>query len=99
LIHEHPAAHGASVLHADLYRLRDTSEPGDRDRSLAVLEAEVVRLGLRDRRSEGAVVLVEWGEDAVEFLGGSPALVVALRAGVDGVRTATLSGPRAGGIV
>jgi tRNA threonylcarbamoyladenosine biosynthesis protein TsaE len=99
LVHEYAAAGGTSVLHADLYRLRDTGEPHDRARALATLEAEVARLGLRERRAEGAVVLVEWGEDAVGFLGGEPAFVVTLRTDADRTRTATLSGQRAGGIV
>jgi tRNA threonylcarbamoyladenosine biosynthesis protein TsaE len=99
LVHEYDAAAGTSVLHADLYRLRDTAEPPDRARALATLEAEVARLGLRERRAEGAVVLVEWAEDAAGFLGGDPAFVVSLQTGADGARTATLSGQRAGGIV
>jgi tRNA threonylcarbamoyladenosine biosynthesis protein TsaE len=99
LVHEYAAAGGTSVLHADLYRLRETAEPPDRARALAKLEAEVARLGLRERRAEGAIVLVEWGEDAVGFLGGGPAIVVALLTVADGTRTATLSGQRAGDIV
>jgi tRNA threonylcarbamoyladenosine biosynthesis protein TsaE len=73
------------VLHADLYRLRATPEG---------LAAEVRALGLRERRGDGAVVLVEWGEEAVDALGGSPALVVSLAVDPDGRRTATLSGPK-----
>ncbi len=99
ILHEYAAAGGTSVLHADLYRLRDTAEPPDRARSLAKLEAEVARLGLRERLGEGAVVLVEWGEDAVGFLGGAPAIAVALQLDDDGTRSAALSGPGAGGIV
>ena len=40
----------------DLYRLLDSPRG---------LEAEVAALGLRERRAEGAALLVEWGEDAV----------------------------------
>lgn len=98
LVHEYEAAGGLSVLHADLYRLRDTAEP-DRARSLAKLEAEVARLGLRARRGEGALVMVEWGEDAIDFLGGDPAIEVALQVDPDGTRSAAVSGHRAGGIV
>jgi len=96
LVHEYAAAHGLSVLHADLYRLRDTAEPPAGAAGLAV---EVARLGLRERRREGAVVLVEWGEDVAELLGGDPAIVVTLRVNADGTRTAALSGRRADGIV
>ena len=79
------------LLHADLYRLRGET-----------LGEETRRLGLRERRSEGCLLVVEWGMDALDALGGAPALVVALSHG--GVResepaaekrTATLSGPRA----
>jgi len=52
------------VIHADLYRLLG----GD-------LEAELAGLGLRDRRSAGAALLVEWGEDAFSPLGGDGLLV------------------------
>jgi tRNA threonylcarbamoyladenosine biosynthesis protein TsaE len=86
LVHEY-AGSRAPVVHADLYRLR-----GDG------LTAEVARLGLRERRREGAILLVEWGEDAVEALGGDPALVVALRLTEGAARVATLSGARAGDI-
>jgi tRNA threonylcarbamoyladenosine biosynthesis protein TsaE len=51
------------ILHADAYRLRD--------------ETEIVALGLRDARADGAVVLIEWGEPFLDALGGD-ALVVQL---------------------
>jgi tRNA threonylcarbamoyladenosine biosynthesis protein TsaE len=86
LVHEYEAAR-APLVHADLYRLR-----GER------LMHEVTRLGLRERRGEGAIVLVEWGEDAAPALG-EPSLVVSLAVGSDGARAAALSGPRAGDIV
>lgn len=79
------------LVHADLYRLR-----GGGEQALAV---EVARLGLRERRREGALVVVEWGEDAIEALGGRPELVVSLAISGDHVRTATLTGARAGDIV
>jgi tRNA threonylcarbamoyladenosine biosynthesis protein TsaE len=78
----------APLVHADLYRLRG---PG--------LDAEVARLGLRERRREGAILLVEWGEDAAGALGGEPSLVVSLAITGERERVATLSGPRADGIV
>lgn len=51
------------IAHADVYRLAD--------------EDELLALGLRERRGEGAIVVVEWGEPYVETLGGE-ALVVTL---------------------
>ena len=94
LLHEYAAASGARVLHADLYRLLDADDPA-RER----LAAEVARLGLRAQRGEGAIVLVEWGADALEMLGGAPALVIALALDAQGDRAARLSGLRAGDIV
>jgi tRNA threonylcarbamoyladenosine biosynthesis protein TsaE len=77
-----------SLLHADLYRLLG-----------AGLAAEVARLGLRERRSEGAMVVVEWGEEAVPYLGGAAELTVRLEgAGAQG-RTASVWGARLGDIV
>jgi tRNA threonylcarbamoyladenosine biosynthesis protein TsaE len=86
LVHEYATARGP-LLHADLYRLR-----GER------LVDEVARLGLRDRRTEGAILLVEWGEDAAASLG-EAALAVSLVVEGDGSRRAALSGPRSGDIV
>jgi len=74
-----------TLIHADLYRLLD---------SPAGLEIEVARLGLRERRSEGAIVLVEWGEAAVPFLGADAELVVHLRRR-DGVRDVRVVGTKA----
>lgn len=74
------------LLHADLYRL-------PKDGNLA---AEIGRLGLRERRSEGAHLLVEWAEGAEAFLGGNPDLLVTLSPpSTDPVaeRMATLDGP------
>lgn len=85
LVHEYAASRGL-VLHADLYRLLD---------SASGLDVEVARLGLRERRGDGAIVLVEWGEGAIEALGGDPALVVHLAISGTSARTARLTGPRA----
>ena len=53
-----------AIAHADLYRIED--------------EDEVAGLGLRERRGEGAVLIVEWGGAHAGALGGD-ALVVRLR--------------------
>jgi tRNA threonylcarbamoyladenosine biosynthesis protein TsaE len=82
LVHEYDSPRGL-VLHADLYRLRDTNVP---------LSTEVFRLGLRDMR-ERSLLLVEWGEGAEEALGGDATLTVALRPGeLSHQRVASLSG-------
>lgn len=49
------------ILHADAYRLRDATE--------------LLALGLREARADGAVVLVEWGEPFVDTLGGDAVIV------------------------
>ena len=89
LLQEYATPRG-ELLHADLYRLLD---------SAAGLDAEVERLGLRERRAEGAFVVVEWGDGAMRALGGDAALVVRLeihsgdqrRARIDGARAHALS--------
>jgi tRNA threonylcarbamoyladenosine biosynthesis protein TsaE len=83
LVRELTIPQGA-LLHADLYRLRGPK-----------LDLETRRLGLRERRSEGAILIVEWGDDALEALGGGPELIVELAIAGDNARTVTLSGPRA----
>ena len=66
------------VAHADLYRLVD---PG-----------ELSELGLRERRGEGAALLVEWGEPYLDALGGD-ALVLELAILPEGIgREARVSG-------
>jgi tRNA threonylcarbamoyladenosine biosynthesis protein TsaE len=90
LVHEY-ATSRVVLVHGDLYRLR-ADDPGR-------LPLEVARLGLRERRSEGALVIVEWGDDAVDALGGAPAVVVRLEITGAHERAATLSGLRAGDIV
>ncbi len=61
LVHEILAR--VPLAHADLYRL---NEPG-----------ELAELGLRERRGEGAALVVEWGEPYLDALGGD-ALVIDL---------------------
>ncbi len=59
LVQEYATPRG-TLLHADLYRLLDSAD----------LRREVERLGLRERRNEGCIVMVEWGRDAADWLGG-----------------------------
>jgi tRNA threonylcarbamoyladenosine biosynthesis protein TsaE len=89
LVHEYSTPR-APLVHADLYRLR-----GDPRR----FDTELARLGLRERRQQGAFVMVEWGEDAIAALGGDPVLVVSLAIRDDSERYATLSGAHADDIV
>ncbi len=91
LVNEYDTRRGP-VVHSDLYRVRERAA------------AEVARLGLRERRGEGAIVVVEWGEEAVAALGGDPALAVTLRAqaaapGEARGRAASIEGPRSGDTV
>ncbi len=83
IVQEYETARG-TLLHVDLYRLRD----GD-------MQAELSRLGLRERRAEGALVVVEWADD-YEALLGAVALGVSLRLEAASLgRRARLHGPRA----
>lgn len=87
LVQEYETPRGV-LLHADLYRLRDD----DRTKT----EREIRRLGLAERRADGAMVVVEWGEGYEKALGGDLSLVVTLTHTEDGpTRTATLLGPKA----
>lgn len=74
LVHEH--AGRLPIVHADVYRLKDASE--------------LHELGLRARRAEGALLVVEWGGSYVEALGGD-ALEVELREFPGGGRSALLN--------
>jgi tRNA threonylcarbamoyladenosine biosynthesis protein TsaE len=90
LVQEYETARGV-LLHVDLYRVRGEG-----------LRSELARLGLRERRRDGAILLVEWGADAVGALGGDPVVVVTLAVAPDGgasARVATLTGRRADDIV
>lgn len=89
LVNEYPCAIG-TLLHVDLYRVR-----GDE----STLAVELHRLGLRQRRLEGALLVVEWGEEAQAALGGSPALTVALAIAGEHERVAAIGGERASVIV
>ncbi len=86
LVQEYETPRGV-LLHADLYRLRDAAS---RETTLR----DVRRLGLAERRGEGAILVVEWSADLVDELGGDAALHVAL-AVVGAGRQARLEGPKA----
>jgi tRNA threonylcarbamoyladenosine biosynthesis protein TsaE len=87
LVHEYDTPRGL-LVHADLYRLRDEPER---------MEDELARLGLREQRAGGAVVLVEWGEGTEAMLGGDATLGVRLRtATAPTQREVTLDGVLAG---
>ena len=84
LVQEYPLA-GRTLLHADLYRLLEAPS----------FEAEIARLDLREQREAGAIIVVEWGDQALGALGGDPALRVQLSIRSENVREADLSGSRA----
>jgi tRNA threonylcarbamoyladenosine biosynthesis protein TsaE len=73
LIHEH--AGRLPIAHADLYRIGD--------------EDELAQLGLRERRGEGAVVVVEWGAPYAAVLGGD-AFSVTFEVTAEGARRARI---------
>ena len=81
LVQEYETPRG-TLLHVDLYRLRD-----EVDRAKTV--KEVRRLGLDERRAEGAILLVEWGEGLEAELGGPEALTIAMTIAPEG-RSATV---------
>jgi tRNA threonylcarbamoyladenosine biosynthesis protein TsaE len=86
LVHEYETRTGR-LLHVDLYRLLDTKVP---------LADEIQRLGLREQRHEGAVLLVEWGETADASLGGDVSLLVRLAPGArSNEREVSFEGARA----
>ncbi|MBX3186087.1 MAG: tRNA (adenosine(37)-N6)-threonylcarbamoyltransferase complex ATPase subunit type 1 TsaE [Labilithrix sp.] len=90
LVQEHETPR-AVLLHADLYRLRGDSH--------AATEKEIHRLGVPERRAEGAIALVEWGEGFEAALGGDVALAVGLSLRDDGSRVASLTGKKAEGVM
>lgn len=87
LVQEYATQRGM-LVHADLYRLLGNT-----------LADEVARLGLREMRAERVILVVEWGEGAIDALGGCPALLAQLAISGEGDRTVTLSGPSANDIV
>ncbi len=76
LVHE--LAGRLPIVHADAYRLKD--------------EAELLALGLREARGEGALVLLEWGEPYVELLGGEAIVVVLEHGASPSARRANIAG-------
>lgn len=64
LVHEYETKKG-TLLHADLHRLRGPN-----------LALEIGKLGLRERRSEGAILVVEWAEDARALLGSAAEVAI-----------------------
>jgi tRNA threonylcarbamoyladenosine biosynthesis protein TsaE len=60
LVQEYETPRG-TLLHVDLYRLLEKK-----------MDREVAQLGLRERRRDGAIVIVEWGDTAISYLGGAP---------------------------
>lgn len=86
LVQEYAVPKGV-LLHADLYRLRDAAAPAEETR----------RLGLAERREEGAILLVEWAEGLERELGGEPALSISLELEGD-ARRAALGGRLAGAL-
>jgi len=89
LVNEYVLPSGGVFAHADVYRLLGSNP--------ATLWREVTQLGLRERRTQGALVAAEWGDDAVGPLGGALSLRIELAIHGTSARTASISGPRASG--
>jgi tRNA threonylcarbamoyl adenosine modification protein YjeE len=60
LVQEYETPRG-TLLHVDLYRLLEKQ-----------IDREIAQLGLRERRRDGAILVVEWGDTAIAHLGGAP---------------------------
>ncbi len=82
LIHEYAAK--LPILHVDAYRLGGA--------------AELLDLGLREARANGAVLLVEWGEPYLSALGGD-ALILAISPPPERTATLTATGPRSQALI
>lgn len=79
LVHEYDGRF--PIRHADVYRLHDADE--------------LAALGLREQRTEGAVLIVEWGKPYLDALGGD-GLLLEISVSPTGERTAhpAATGPR-----
>ena len=75
LVHE--IAGRLPIVHADAYRLED--------------EGELLALGLREARSEGGLLLLEWGAPYIDVLGGDALVISFEHAASPSKRRVTLS--------
>lgn len=82
LVQEYETKKG-TLLHVDLYRMRDTANAA----------LDVRRLGLAERRAEGAILLVEWADGFEHELGGDVSFAIALEISGD-QRVARIEGIR-----
>ncbi len=97
LVHEYavpvPSSGPGILLHVDLYRLVGSES----------FLAEVQRLGLREQRGDGALLLVEWGESEIARAAlGAPAdleVEIARSTSSDHAREVTLRGERAAAVL
>jgi tRNA threonylcarbamoyladenosine biosynthesis protein TsaE len=71
------------IVHADAYRLKD--------------EGELLALGLREARAEGALLLLEWGAPYAAVLGGDALLVEFRHLASPSARRVTIDGTGARG--
>jgi tRNA threonylcarbamoyladenosine biosynthesis protein TsaE len=79
LVHEYEGKF--PLRHADVFRLHDAGE--------------LLALGLREQRAEGAALVVEWGERYLDALGGDGLLLeIAVSPGGARVARPTPTGPR-----
>jgi len=76
LVHE--LAGRLPIVHADAYRLKD--------------EAELLALGLREARSDGALLLLEWGAPYAAVLGGDALLMEFQHLASPSARRVTIDG-------
>jgi tRNA threonylcarbamoyladenosine biosynthesis protein TsaE len=74
------------VLHVDLYRLREQGLD---------TRGEIARLGLRERRGEGVILLVEWADGFEEDIGGEPAFSLRFARDDGSKRRVIISGAKA----